>query len=363
MTTKTTTNKSSSMVDLLKSHKTAFVDLTRGQTITGTITKLTPSEILLDINAKSEAVVLEKDKRLLRNLLQTLKVGEKVEATVLNPESDMGNPVVSLRRFNDENLWNKLLELKEKQEPLDVEIKEVTKGGYVAQSNDGISGFLPNSHVAFASSGKNQLGMRIKVFIADLEREDKKVIFTQKNFASSEGFSKAIKTFKVGQKITAVVTNVAPFGVFVSIPVKSADEQLYIDGLIHISEIAWENIENISERFKTGDNIDAVIIGFDSKSKRLELSIKRLSADPFTEKTKNYKVDQKVQAKVKRTTNLGVVFVIGDDVEGFIRKDKIPPTVNYEVGQEISVTISQIDSVKRRMILSPVLTEKPLGYR
>jgi len=100
------------MADLMKSVKSDFIAPKKGEALEGTITKLTSSEILVDIGAKTEATVLEKDKRILKSLLSQLKVGDKVTVSVLNPESDFGNSVVSLRRFVDNRIWIELEELK-----------------------------------------------------------------------------------------------------------------------------------------------------------------------------------------------------------------------------------------------------------
>src|SRR5690242_1403009 len=99
------------MAELMAKHTSPFVTVSKGQEIKGVITKLTSSELLLDINAKTEAVVLEKEKKFLRAFRSLLKVGDTVTATVLNPESDMGHPVVSLRKFIDNKIWDKLLDV------------------------------------------------------------------------------------------------------------------------------------------------------------------------------------------------------------------------------------------------------------
>ena len=106
--TSITSSKPQTMEELLAAHKTQFVKVSKGEILTGTVTKLTSSEILVDIGAKTEALVLEKDKNNMRSLLSSLKLGDKVTVSVLNPESDYGNPVVSLRRFNDERIWKQL---------------------------------------------------------------------------------------------------------------------------------------------------------------------------------------------------------------------------------------------------------------
>src|SRR3990167_2544662 len=116
------------MAELMAKTKSNIRSFKKGEIITGTIKKLTSGEILIDIGAKTEAVVLEKDKVILHSLLNSLKVGDKVNVSVLNPESDQGNPVVSLRRFIDERQWNELEKLKNEAAVLDINVTDVTKG-------------------------------------------------------------------------------------------------------------------------------------------------------------------------------------------------------------------------------------------
>ncbi|MDE2589766.1 MAG: hypothetical protein KGL95_08900, partial [Patescibacteria group bacterium] len=133
-----TSSKATSMAELMAKHTSPFVTVHKGDVVKGTITKLTPSEILLDINAKTEAVVLEKDRNLVRALMSMLKVGDIVDAQVLNPESETGNTVVSLRRFIDEKLWEHLGKLQKDHEKVDVTVKAQTKGGYLVETPMGI---------------------------------------------------------------------------------------------------------------------------------------------------------------------------------------------------------------------------------
>ena len=107
----TKSSKSTSMAELMASQNTSFVTLHKGDILEGKITKLTSGEILVDINAKAEAVVLEKDKKILRNILDSFKVGDTVSIQILNSESDLGHPVVSLRRFLNNRLWSKITQL------------------------------------------------------------------------------------------------------------------------------------------------------------------------------------------------------------------------------------------------------------
>lgn len=372
MNTTLKSNKSSgaaSMADLMAKYKSPFIIPRKGELLQGKVTKLTSSEILVDINAKTEAVVLEKDKKILHTLLSALKVGDEVSVSVLNPESDTGNPVVSLRRFIDDIAWNSLEKSKEKKEPIEVLITEIIKGGFLALTQEGLSGFLPNSYVSFSQNPQELIGKKIKIWVLELNRPAHKIIFSQKPVIDVKAFENATRNLKIGQKIETVVSNVTSFGVFVAVPTGYSELE-NIDGLLHISEIAWEKVSDITSEFTAGQKIEAVIVGFDKDAKRVDLSIKRLTSDPFTEIAKNFTVDKKVKGKVTKILPTGVVLDLStrvegreERVEGFMRKEKIPPTVVYKVDDEINATVSQVDKEKHRIVLVPVLLEKPIGYR
>ena len=347
------------MAELMALHKSTFVSPKKGEILEGTVTKLTSSEILVDIGAKTEAVVLEKDKKILKNLLANLKVGDKVSVGVLNPESDLGNPVVSLRRFIDDKLWDRLLELQKNKEVLDVVVNEATKGGFLVTTSDGVSGFLPNSHTLFTESGQDLVGHSVKAILLELNKPLKKIIFSQKAAMADSDFEGAVKNLKPEQKIDSIVSNIAPFGIFTSIQIGDK----YIEGFIHISEISWSKAEDALNSFKTGEKVEALITGFDKEAKRVNLSVKRLISDPFEEKLKTYIPDRKVTGTISRIASSGVTLNLEEGIEGFIRKEKIPPTVSYKTGSLVEAIVSEVDPRRHRVILVPVLKEKPIGYR
>ena len=351
------------MADLMKkveAAKTPFVSPHKGDMLTGTITKLTSGEILIDINAKTEAVVLEKERPIMNKILSSFKVGDKIQVQVLNPESDFGYPVVSLRRSVGDITWDRLAKLQKSQEPVEVMLDMATKGGFLATSSDGISGFLPNSHTSSLENPQGLIGKKIKVVVLELNRELNKIIFSQKQVMGPSDFQKLIKNLKIGQKIDAVISNVAPFGVFLSIPV---DDSKLAEGFVHISEISWENVENIADLFKIGDKVTGVVIGFDKESRRVNLSVKRLSADPFEKKLDEFTVDKKLKVKIVKIISSGVLLDLGDNITGFIKKEKIPVATVYKEGQEVEVTVSSVDKKRHRVEVTPVLLRKSIGYR
>lgn len=365
MVHKTSSNNSSSaMAQLLAKHQNKFVTLKKGESIKAKITKLTPNEILVDAGAKTEAVVLERDKRIIQTIMQQFKVGDTVEVNVLNPESESGQSVVSLRRYLGNMAWGKLEDLQKKSEQLEVTVKDASKAGYVVDTAFGVSGFLPQSHVSYSQEGLN-VGQTVKARVLELNRADNKVIFSQKQSLSAEEFAAMSKQYKVGETLKVTVTTITPFGIYVALPKKKeAKDESELEGFIHISETSWDKVSDLNELFASGQEIEAVLTRFDSETLRVSLSIKRLTADPFETLMEKYPVDTKVKGTVTAIEDGDVIFSFGTDgAEGVLRKDKIPPTTKYAEGQEVNLTIADYDKRKHRILVSPVLLEKPMGYR
>lgn len=363
--TATKSSGAKSMAELMATSQKTVTPVVKGEIMEGKITKLTASEILVDINAKTEAVVLEKDNRLLRTLLSTLNVGDTVTVSVLNPESDMGCPVVSLRRFLDNAQWRVAEQKQKSQEAVTVTIKEVTRGGYVVESSFGLSGFLPLSQLTEQDSQVTQsselLGKRLEAYVQEVQRANTRIIFSQRPILTNEAFSQATKTIKVGEKVQVTVSHVAPFGLFVLF-----SQNFLLTGFIHISEISWEDVKDLSVMFPKGKEFEAVITGIDRAAKRIELSVKRLTVDPFKEQIKELGTDQKVKGIITSVGSMGIGITFehnGISFTGTIRKEKIPVNMTLEKGSSIDAIVSQIDTHKRKIFLVPALKEKPMGYR
>lgn len=352
---KSSIDPNSPMALLMAKHRESFVTFKKGDSVKGKITKINVNEILVDLGAKTEATILEKDKNILRTILGMFKLGDTVEVNVLNAESDSGQPVVSLRRYLGNIAWVKLEELQKSHEQIEVTISEIGKAGFVVATSFGISGFLPQSHTSFSNPQAVVVGQKIKASVLEISREDNKVIFSQKVKMSDDEFGKAMKKYKVGDKVEVSISNITPFGLFVGL----SD----YEGFIHISEVSWDKVEDLNSLYNQGDKIDAVVTRFDKETKRINLSVRKLTEDPFEKLIEKYPVDKKVAASVLKTEDMGVTLDLGDGLEGFIKKEKIPPMTTYAAGQEISVTVSEHDKRRHRIILTPVLKEKPIGYR
>ncbi len=354
-----------SMAELMAKHGNDVQPLKKGEEVTGIVTALTP-DIMLHVD-KIDVTVMETDRKLHKQLMTMLKVGDSVKAVVLYPESDSGYPAVSLRLFMEKKTWEYLEDLQKKGEKVSVTVAEVTKGGLVVEMRSGTSGFLPNSHMNRGNS-ESLVGQEIQVSIAEVNREAKKVVFSQKGALTANDFANLATQYKAGTKVKGVVSGITQFGIFVTLPFTSTSgEKSTIDGLVHISEVAWEKTSDLSEIFETGQHVEAVVIGVDSRSKRIDLSIKKLSHDPFQAVLENFPAEKKITGTAKEMTQDGLIVDLGNvdglTVEGLIKKDKIPPTTTYEIGKSVTATVVSVDARKRKVMLTPVLMEKPLMYR
>lgn len=348
-----------SMAELMAKAGDNLQVLTRGQTVEGTIKKLTPKEILMDIGAKGDALVIEFDKQNLENLLSFLKVGDKVKASVISPESEEGFPVLSLRRTLDDIIFQRFEELSRNDSAFDVDVVESTRGGYFAQNKEGIRGFLPASQASAREDGQDLVGQRIKVKILEFDQSKKRVLFSQKAMDYVMNPALLEKLVKKDQIVEGEITVVVPYGLFVALNLGDSK----VEGFIHISEVSYERVEGLSDKFKVGDKVTAQVVEIDSANKRVNLSIKRTQKDAFQDVRSKYKLEDKVKGTVLDVKSKGVTLEVEKGIKGLIPSDKIPSGTTYEPNQPIEAEITGFDEKRRVILLSPVLKVVPIGYR
>lgn len=329
--------------------------LKKGQEIEGIITSLTPRGIRVDIGAKTESLVLEKDKRILDDLLSTLKAGDKVRAVVLNPESEEGFAVLSLRRQRKKKAWQEVTKAQEQDEPLEVVVTDLTRGGVLADFG-GVRGFIPLSHLVTPLDEKI-LGQTLKVKVLEVVPQENRLLFSQKTASiKTADLQKELSKIKINQVYTGTISGITNFGLFVRIGEG-------IEGLAHISEISWGKVEDLEKQFKIGDQVQVLVTGVDLKTQKLNLSLRQLMPDPWMEISKKFTTDQQVQGKVSRTSRVGVFVLLEEDLEGLIPKSKIPIGQILKEQDKVNCVVESVDVQKRRINLTPVLKEKPIGYK
>ncbi len=347
----------SSMADLMSRMGGTIKPLQKGDIVEGTIKKLTPKEILLDIGAKGDALVIEYDKQNLENLLSLLKEGDTVKASVISVESEEGFPVVSLRRMLDDMVFSKFDDINKNSSLIEISVLESTRGGYFVETDRGIKGFLPNSQVV---TDDDISGTKIEAKIIEFDRAKKRVIFSQKAAIYASDPKVIEKYLKPHDKIEVKVISVTPYGLYVTV-MPSPD--VVIEGFIHISEISYDRVENLMAMYKKDDNITAQVIDIDRENRRVNLSVKRLSEDLFTSTKQKYTKEQKIKGKVTEIKTRGVLLEIEKGVTGLIPTGKIPSGTEYKIGEEVSCEVSDYDDKRRVILLTPVLTAVPVGYR
>ena len=365
--------KAMSVMDKMMAGSASFPGaLKKGQQVEGVISSLGKKIVLIDIGAKTEGVVSGDELSEATDVLDGLKVGDKISAFVKFPENDQGQIILSLKQAADENRWSRYKKIMEEEKEVDVVGLEVNKGGMVVKIGD-IRGFVPTSQFGekFLGNMEELLNKSFKVRVIEVDKEQNRLIFSEKLVSDSEALAKkgeALEMVSVGDKFDGTVSGIMPFGVFVTVnvPMKlkaKEDEMAKVEGLIHISEISWEKVEDPNEMFKVGQEVKVQVIGIDKANGKLNLSIKQMSGDPWSEIEKKYAVGTKHNGKVVRIAPYGIFVNFDKGVDGLIHISKKPAEKEFAVGDAVEVFVEMLDVKNRRMSLGVVLTEVPVAYK
>lgn len=347
------------MEELLTAYGVKGFGVKRGETVNGTVVTIYPKEILVDISKKSFGVVAEWELDQVKEFAATLKVGDKVVAQVMNPENDNGYVVLSLRKASMEQRWTKMQKAKESGEDIEVSGLELAKGGLLVDWQ-GLRGFIPSTQLdgQAAVNPGTLIGRRIKVKVLEVDKAVNRLVLSQK--ASIMGVTPSAQKERLEKihpedSLKGTVSGVASFGIFVDVD--------GLEGLVHISEIAWEKVEHPGNLYKVGDKVDVVVLEVNKNEGKLNLSIKRLTPDPWKNILDRYPIDSSISGKVVRSAPYGVFVQIEPGIEGLLHISKLIPGQEPKVGDAVSCMIEHIDTVKRKISLTLVPTEKPVGYR
>lgn len=396
---KSTANKSSSgsqsFADLFAASASKVPSLRRNQEVTGTVVAVSPQEILIDIGAKSEGVVTGRELHAVGDMVSKLSVGDKVDATVLFVENDAGQVVLSLRKLSGERRWTDLEEKRESEEGIEVVALEANRGGVICDYL-GIRGFLPASQLSSTPSKLTDLiGKTLSARVIEVDRSTNRLILSQKSTDKKDltEVLKLLAKVDIGETISGVISAVLPFGIFVEVetdketkrPASQAKRgeqrdrvdketagsaKVKLEGLVHVSELSWEKVEDPTKMFTVGDKVEVLVIAKEETTGRLNLSLRQLQPDPFAQISQKYTKDLEVTGTVSKVTPYGVFVMLADptdkqgpSMEGLIHISKIPPDISFEVGQEVSCTVDSVDIKARRIALVPVAKVKPILYR
>jgi small subunit ribosomal protein S1 len=330
--------------------------LKTGDVVEGVVTSVHKHEVWIDLGANGVGVVMRRE----IGHGQQLEKGQTVVTSVVDPELDEGFALLSMRRAAKDRGWDELQRAFEAQEILEITPYDANRGGLLIEL-EGIRGFLPVSQLAAGHyprvSGAdkdeilqklNQLVSKVlRVRILDLSRKDNKLIFSEKE-AVKDDMQARFEKLGVGDVVKGVVTGVIDFGAFVNVD--------GIEGLIHISEISWERVEDPRDYVKTSDTIEAKIIAIDKD--RLSLSLKQMTEDPWLHEVKAFKKGEIVEGKVTRITPFGAFVQLSPSVEALVHVSEmsddegVDPEKIFQLNEKKKFKVLDIDTEGRKIALS-----------
>ncbi len=359
----------STMAELLAEQDADIRSFKHGDVVEGTVVRIDRDEILVDIGAKSEGVVSNRE-LYGRNAesAPTLAIGDTVLVYVLQPESPEGHAVLSLRRAGLERKWRAMQEQFEAGVIIEAPVIDHNKGGLIVDC--GIRGFVPISQIVdFPRRPQNEqprdaaqeiaeklqpyVGRRLRLKILEVNRKANRLILSEKVALYEERREKRDELFsslQVGQKVTGSVRSIAPFGVFIDLG--------GIDGLVHKSELSWNKVNNPEAGYKVGDEVEAEVIDINHERGRISLSIRRLQPDPWHSTVADFRVGDVIDGTVTKLVNFGAFVRVRDGLEGLIHISELshqrvahPGDVVRE-GQTLKLKIISLDSERHRLGLS-----------
>ena len=349
------------MEDLLKTEGLEKLGFKKGQEVKGKITTIKNKAIYIDIGGKTDAIVMGKEFEFVKDYINDLKIGDEIEVQVKSPENDKGQILVSIRGAASGYGWNYFKEKEKSGGEVMVFAKELNRGGAVVIAPFGFFGFIPGSQIGtkFDGDPDKMIGKKIKTKVLEVDQAKNRLVFSERLVSEPEKVGEevgAIENLKLGDVFDADIVRVEPFGVFVRVNCDNKGTPLNLEGLVHIAEISWEKVSELSSLYKNKDKIKIKLISKDEG--RLQFSIKRLSDDPWEKIENKYPKDKETEGEVVRLANFGALVKLETGVEGLIHISKLTGGVSLKEGDKVQVYIESIDVQKRKISLGIVETSK-----
>ncbi|KOP63856.1 30S ribosomal protein S1 [Bacillus sp. FJAT-18019] len=338
-----------------------IVSLKKGDTVKGTIVKLEDNQAYVSIGYKYDGVipVRELSSVQLDNASEAVQVGQEVECKVVSINDDKESLVLSKRAIDTENSWEELEKHFADQDVFEVTVADVVKGGLVADV--GARGFIPASMVErhFVEDFSDYKGRTLRVKVKELDRENNKVILSQKDVLEEEfeaNKQKVMSELQEGQVLEGTVQRLTQFGAFVDVG--------GVDGLVHVSEIAWSHVDKPADVLSEGDQVRVKVLKVDPEKGKISLSIKAAAPGPWETAGEQFKTGDIVTGVVKRLVNFGAFVELAPGVEGLVHISQIShkhigtPQEVLKEGQEVQVKVLDINTSEQRVSLSIKETEE-----
>lgn len=351
------------MQQLLSQNK-ALAPLQPGKVLEGKILEIGKNTVFVDLGAFGTGLILGGEIKQSPQLIKGLKVGDKIAVKIVGPENEAGLFELSFKEAQQDKAWEELKKAQQLKTPLKAKVMQANRGGLVVQIK-GVGGFLPVSQLAtknyprISDGDKNKIlahlnkfvNSEIEVQIIDLDQSDQKLIISEKALQEDK-IARLLADYKIGDVIEGTVAGVVDFGVFVRFtPPKSSE---ILEGLVHISELDWQLIEDPRDIVQVGQKVKAKIIGIENG--RLSLSIKALKKDPWEDIEKKYKKGQIAKGKVTKFHPFGAFVHLNKAIQGLIHISEFGSTEKMkkvlEPGKEYQFKIISLEPKLHKMALS-----------
>ena len=349
--------------ELVPNYDLTMVNLNDGDVVKGKVVKIDKDEVLVDVGFKSEGVVPLSELSIRNDVKpgDVLKVNDEIEIMVVQKEDQDGRLILSKKRAEVEQNFDRIEKIYENGDTVEGEIIECVKGGLIVDI--GLRGFLPASLIDVRKTKDLQsyIGERCVCIIIEVDRHRNNVVLSRKAIIEDERKEQRkeiLNSMEIGQIKKGIITSIADFGAFVDVD--------GVDGLVHISELSWNHVKHPSEVVNANQEVDVEILGIDYEKQRLSLGLKQTQKDPWLEKIKNYSVKGVVKGKVTRIVKFGLFVQTEEGLEGLVHISELSPepvkkpSDVAKIGDELMVRIIDIDFDKRRMAFSVKQVENPV---
>ena len=331
------------------------VQLKEGTLVTGIIVRVDPDEVLVDIGYKSEGVIPAKELSIRNsvNPSEFAKVGDPVEALVLQMEDAEGRLILSKKRAQYERAWGRIEKVMEEKGTVTGQVIEVVKGGLIVDI--GLRGFLPASLVELrrVRDLHPYVGQTLEAKVIELDKNRNNVVLSRRAYLEEEQAEQRqafLDELKAGEIRDGIVSSVVNFGAFVDLG--------GMDGLVHVSELSWQHVSHPSEMVSVGDKVMVKVLEVDLDRERISLSIRQTRDDPWESFSSAHGVGDIVDGVVTKTVPFGAFVSVADGVEGLVHVSEIAihhvesPELELSVEQPVKVKITEVEGERRRISLS-----------
>jgi small subunit ribosomal protein S1 len=341
--------------ELIEALEASLRDFKDGDIVDGEVVKIDRDEVLLDIGYKSEGVIPSKELSIRHDVdpNEVVKVGDRIEALVLQKEDKEGRLILSKKRAQYERAWGRIEEIMRSGQTIKGPVIEVVKGGLILDI--GLRGFLPASLVDLRRVRDLQpfVGQELEAKIIELDRNRNNVVLSRRAFleeSQSEGRKKFLENLHKNERRKGTVSSIVNFGAFVDLG--------GVDGLVHVSELSWKHVDHPSEVVAVGQEVEVEVLDVDLERERVSLSLKATQEDPWKEFERTSTAGSVITGQVTKLVPFGAFVRVAQGIEGLVHISEIShehvdtPESALSVGEEVQVKVIDVDVSRRRVSLS-----------